>query len=146
MPQFPDIDYTSYEYFVTPPATRTQFSTKRTRQRETFYGPGPDRVSVTFRVSVAQKQEIEDFILDYIEGGTIPFDGWVLVGDERVLQEMFIDNASYTSTYISPDCYDLSMTLIIPDRDLSYIEELELLLLYVDLVEPTEDAVNNNNL
>ena len=154
MADFPDLCYSEsgYGWQVTPTVTRTEFSSKNTRQRMIIKNRD-DLFSVTLKLTNDQLSVFETFVLITLNNGADTFTGPYWVSDVEKSGTLEIENGQYSVSYLTPNYWEVSYNVYVKDRDLTDEGEIYDLVngmsgfssMY-DIIQATEDAVNNNSL
>ena len=154
MADFPDLCYSEsgYGWQVKPMVARTEFSSRNTRQRM-IMKDRDDLFSVTLKLTNDQLSVFETFVLITLNNGADTFTGPYWVSDVEKSGTLEIENGQYTVSYLAPDYWEVSYNVYVKDRSLTDEESIYDLVnamsgfsnMY-DIIQATENAVNNNSL
>lgn len=142
----------NYGWSVSPDVIRTEYASKNTRQRR-MRKKRDDIFTVTLRLTNSELSTFETFVLTTLNGGADTFTGPYYTNDVGYTGTLQIVNGQYDLQYRQNGYWDVSFELELKDRDLSEeatlyanVNEYASIQEYYDIIQATEDAVNNNNL
>lgn len=140
-----------YGWKVQPDVTRVEYSSRNTRQRR--LGKNRDDVfSISVRTNDAGLVTFETFIVD-TNNGADEYTGPYFVNDVEYTGTLQILNGQYSVRYVSDDHWVIEFEAQLKNRSMTEESNIYALVnsysgftgLY-DIMQATEDAVNNNNL
>lgn len=141
-----------YSWEVTPDVTRTQYASNNTRQRK-LRKNRDDTFTVSMRLDETELATFEEFVLTTLNNGADEYTGPYYTSDVLYTGTLQIVNGEYSVTYLTADYWQVSFKFEVKDRSMTEEAAAYALVnsysgfagLY-DIIQATEDAVNNNNL